>query len=860
MGVQRFRRMAGLLVAVAPLVALIPLGRMAVDWVAVHRVTGTWPTAAPHSYAWIVWEDADDGIRATYVFPRGPAAEAGLREGDVFYMLEGLQYFSAEDLKSATQRIEPGQVRTYYVIRDGRVITAPVRFTPYPTFLYPLSSALWHFSIWGFTLGTFLHVLGLFIAGPLALRSRAAWPPLMLILVSFLWMFGNLLRILLVTLLGPPGATGFYAGLFEALTFASLAGWIAFPVLLLRKVLRDARLDEPDPARRRRFAPGRLPMYATPGLLGLAAVLTTWHGPLGPLTLDGLLVPILFYASCYIATAALLVLGLYALDRPRAEALLWSWGRTGSALILGAALITALSVLGVVPILGAVTDTTAGWLIVCAQLLYLAPVMLVSAAPLRHGKVDEVLTRALTYLTVLGLLFFAFVGGMTLIDPYLARVQAPRYVVAGLYLILLLVVFERLARLIRTYARHVFATDRQRAHRQVSRFQEQMRSILNLDTLVRQAVEVVGRAYDARSAILFIRPPGTTGPWVSSAYHPEPPYLTERLFHRIWPHFEREGRIWARNPELNESTLPPEPARLLVERGAALVVPIQGDGAPMGLLILGTKKKRRAVYNLEDLEQLRSLGGQLALAVERLNLVEREKTLARQRAEAQLVALRAQINPHFLFNALNTIVSLIEERPEEAEAVVENLAAIFRHILQTSGHPFIPLEAELDLVGHYLAIEKARFGDKLRIETEVEAETLATPVPAFAVQTLVENAVKHGLEKQREGGRLRITARRLDDGHTEIVVADTGVGIPALFDTGRGALSPDGIYGLGLTNVAQRLEQLYQRSDLLQIESRPGEGTTACLLIPAPAGAPRSSTGDGLGTTEHPPRPETNTP
>ena len=836
--VKRFLLTARALVWLTPLLALIPLGQMASDWVEVYRVTATWPRAMPHSFDWVVWKDADDGIRADYVFPHGPAAEAGIREGDEFYMLEGLQYFSAEDLRGATQGIEPGQVRTYYVIRNDEVRTAPVRFTRYPTFLYPLSAALWRFSIWSFTLGAFFHLLGLSIAAPLAMRSRTAWQPLLLILVSSLWMFGNLARMLMVELFGPPVTGSVYDHVFQGLTLLSLAGWIGFPVLLFRKVLCDAELLEDD-----RLGAGRAAIYVTPLVLAPAALATSVRGSLGPLTLDGLLVPILFYASCYIGAAALLVLALYAFDREKAERLLWSWRPVGAAVILTAALFTALLVLGVVPILGAVTDTTAGWLIVCAQLLFVVPVTLVSAAPLRHGKVDEVLSRALTYLTVLGLVFFAFVGGMSLLDPYLERMAAPRHVVAGLYVVLLLVVFERLARPIRAYTRTFFVTDRQRARKAVSRFQEQMRTILDHETLVRSTIEVVGKAYDARSAILFIRPLGASGPWVSSAYHPEPPYLTERLFHRIWPHFEREGRIWARNPELDESRLPAELSRLLTERGAALAVPIMGDGAPIGLLVLGLKKRRRAVYNLEDLEQLRSLGGQLALAVERLNLVEREKMLARQRAEAQLVALRAQINPHFLFNALNTIISLIEERPEEAEAVVENLAAIFRHILQTSGHPFVSLEEELALVSHYLAIEQARFGDKLRVERDVAPEVKAVPVPAFAVQTLVENAVKHGIEKQREGGRLRIVCRRLEDGLVEIVVSDTGVGIPALYDAAPGELVPDGIYGIGLANVAERLEHLYLRTDLLRMESRPGEGATVRLLVP-PA-RPGASSGDG---------------
>jgi LytS/YehU family sensor histidine kinase len=213
--------------------------------------------------------------------------------------------------------------------------------------------------------------------------------------------------------------------------------------------------------------------------------------------------------------------------------------------------------------------------------------------------------------------------------------------------------------------------------------------------------------------------------------------------------------------------------------------------------------------------------------------VERERTLIRESAEAQLKALRAQINPHFLFNALNTIVSLIEEHPEDAVEVVEHLSAIFRHILQTSGQPFVAVQDEFALVSHYLSIEQTRFGDRLQIEQHLDPDVQAHPVPAFAVQTLVENAVKHGLEVQRGGGTLRLSAGRRSDELVEIRVADTGVGLPALFDADERVVDTDAAFlGIGLRNVAARLEQLYGRNDLLRMQSAPGAGTTVRLLLP----------------------------
>ncbi len=817
----------------ALVLSLLPLARVGLDWVQVYRLTGVMPgESSPSSFDWVVWEDRDGEIRATYVFPHGPAAGAGLRVDDAFYMLDGFQYFSAEDLESAMQGTRPGEMRTFYLMREApagdgdELVTVPVRFTRYPTFLYPLSEALWTFSLWGFTLGAFFHILGLAIAAPLARRSRKALQPLLLIFVSFLWMAGNLSRMILVDLFGPAIPNSLYDHVFQTLTLVSLFGWIAFPVLLFRKVLCDADIMDSKALGFLRYL-----IYVAPAILGVAVVTSTARGVVGPLTLDGLLVPILFYASVYIASAALLVLTLYSVDRRKAEALMWGWGRLGSTLTLAASIVTALTVLGVVPILGAVTDTTAGWLIVCAQLLFIAPVTLVSVAPLQHGRVEDVLTRALTYLTVLGLFFFAYVGGMTLLEPLLVRAQAPRHVTGGFVAILLLLIFERLARPLRTYARALFLTERQRARQMLRRFQEEMRDILDHTTLIQRCIDVVGPAIGTRSAILFLRPSGPTGPWISSVYHPEPPYLTDRIFYQIWTYFEGDGRIWARNSDLSERELPVDATGDLTGPGVALAVPILGENATMGLLVIGQKKKRGAVYNLEDLEQLRTLSSQLALAVERLNLVERERALIRQHAEAQLVALRAQINPHFLFNALNTIASLIGERPDEAELTVENLAGIFRHVLKTSGHSFISLEEELEVVSNYLQIEQARFGEKLEVSFDVDESIQNERIPAFVVQTLVENAVKHGLEKQRDGGCIHIAAHVLD-GMMEIEISDTGVGIPALFSNEKGEVAPGSFFGIGLTNVSSRLEQLYGRSDLLTIDSHPGKGTTARMCIP----------------------------
>lgn len=836
---NRFITFARILLASAALAALIPLARLAIDWVEVSSmVSGPIAQVGGHGFDWVLWQEVDGVVYAGYVHPRGPAARAGLAEGDLFFMLDGQQYFSADALKGAIDGILPGTTHTYSVQREDRIVQLDVRFGRYPTFLYPLSAALWHFSIWGFLFGAFFHAIGLIIVAPLAARSAKARFSLLLIAASGLWIFSSLGRLLSIQWLGPPlSPGGAYDRLHLALTFIGLSGWIAFPALLLHKLVVDTIL----PTKRRAgllLGLIYLPVLFLAPLAAGAALL----GGLGPVTLNSLVAPILFYACCFVAAAAALVLALRRWAPAVFEERLPGWSPPGSTAMLVIALAFGLSVLGVVPLFGAVTDTMAGWLIVGAQLLSIVPVVLVTYATLQHGKLDQVLNRVVAYIFVFGLFFFAVATGLSLLQPFARLVGAAPEVFAGLLAAALLLVFERVARHTRGLTADFFTSERRQIYRELSRCQEQMRTILSLEALAKHVADCLGRAFNARSAAVFLHADADEEAWTSGSYHLEPPYLTARVATRIWPYFQAEHAAWASNPELGLQALPDDLDDLLRKRGAVLALPVSGGVRSLGMIVLGRRRERRAVYNLEDVELMRSLCGQLALAVERLQLVEREKALVRQHAEAQLVALRAQINPHFLFNALNTIAALVDERPEEAEATVEHLAAMFRHILQTEGRAFVSLDEEVTLVRHYLLIEQARFGASLEVEIAIEPEARSVPLPAFALQTLVENAVKHGLARRRGGGQLLITAKLVDGRRAEITVSDTGVGIPELFDAREKIVRREAFFGMGLQNVASRLEYLYGRQDLLRMRSDPETGTSVQLLIPIDEAASKGPT------------------
>ncbi|MCU0227947.1 MAG: histidine kinase [Bryobacterales bacterium] len=196
--------------------------------------------------------------------------------------------------------------------------------------------------------------------------------------------------------------------------------------------------------------------------------------------------------------------------------------------------------------------------------------------------------------------------------------------------------------------------------------------------------------------------------------------------------------------------------------------------------------------------------------------------------QARLEALSRQINPHFLFNTLNSVSSLIRTNPDQARQVVYRLSHILRRLLKTHEH-FVPLREEISFIDDYLAIERVRFGDKLRVEQEIAADVLDCRVPSMLLQPLVENCIRHGLGSKIEGGCVRLSAQR-DGDDLRVTVADDGVGMKP-----EAAASLIG-KGIGLTNTHQRLNVLYGGRFLFDIESQEGQGMQIRITVPVTLG------------------------
>jgi two-component system LytT family sensor kinase len=207
--------------------------------------------------------------------------------------------------------------------------------------------------------------------------------------------------------------------------------------------------------------------------------------------------------------------------------------------------------------------------------------------------------------------------------------------------------------------------------------------------------------------------------------------------------------------------------------------------------------------------------------------LEQQKNLL---MEARLQALTSQINPHFLFNTLNSVSSLIRTNPEQARVMILNLSRILRRLLRKHEH-LSPLRDELDFIDDYLSIEKVRFGGKLRVEKHIEPGALDMLVPSMLLQPLVENSIKHGIGGKVEGGTIVLRARR-EKSTLYVSVEDDGAGIS------EQRLSTMKDSGIGVTNVSERLKVLFGDEGVLRIESQEGRGTRVEIQVPeSPQGA-----------------------
>ena len=338
--------------------------------------------------------------------------------------------------------------------------------------------------------------------------------------------------------------------------------------------------------------------------------------------------------------------------------------------------------------------------------------------------------------------------------------------------------------------------------------QERRRAILRelLETLLPAIPFGLGASYATGNYAISV----ATGLAISSTISVL--YKLDQAFLR--PRLKNLSRDWQLGLEiiasLLEHILGAVLALFVCSRIFGFVVQATTAWITVGMIFVGFLVIHSAGYALRFYRELR----------EKERLEEQLRALA---AQAELTALKAQINPHFLFNTLNTIAQLIHTDSAQAEATVERLAEMYRYVLAGSERGLVPLEEELSFVDDYLAIEQARFGQRLRVTRQVAPESLSVSVPSLILQPLVENAIRHG---QGADGSVDLAIRVRPHGdEVMIVIADQGPGISdGAWEVGGG--------GHGLRNVDERLRKTYGEGYGLEVADNEPRGAVVTVRIP----------------------------
>jgi two-component system, LytTR family, sensor kinase len=243
-------------------------------------------------------------------------------------------------------------------------------------------------------------------------------------------------------------------------------------------------------------------------------------------------------------------------------------------------------------------------------------------------------------------------------------------------------------------------------------------------------------------------------------------------------------------------------------------IPLRLGPGDWRLMLLGRREGGQR-YLGEDLDALAQAAAEIAERVDSL----RQQEMTSLVSQAELRALQSQINPHFLFNALNTVYSAIPREAVAARRMVINLADIFRYFLQ-SDNTLVPLEKEMEIVRAYLELEQSRLGNRLRVDIQVDDSALQIPIPVLSIQPLVENAIKHGVAPRTEPGYVHI---QVSHAKAKLLVI--------VEDSGSGANANSSGTGVGLQNVRRRLQICYGSTASLQLDAQP-HNTSVALCIP----------------------------
>lgn len=746
---------------------------------------------------WVAWEDTENGVRVRSIHPlikgNPQLYDQFFREGDILRRIEfdaPEDVYRAEMVRELAKHTSPGTMVLYWVERAGNAQPGGgwrsllISHSFRPSFTFVESHALWYFSPWLLMIGNFIALITILIILPIVRKAiKESWPILMVVLMAFLvflTMGIHHLNLLVNNTYNSPQ-------LEQGFTFL-----IAILIPLYGSSTILARLN------------ASLRWVTIPiVILVVVSGLVFWQLIYGP--------SYFLFAEATQAYVMVLFAGMVLSMLLLSIFQMWqSRSRIDKIFHILAVIYTAplfvlyFASLWRLDFLPATTEFT-------DMLIYGAifiPLTNAAAAQLKFGRVSLVLTTTLQYVVLSALVLLLYYILHLSLDSFGLRIKYQSY----LELALVIVVVFALRALYKNYeprVRRYFVLAQQSRRDKMDRFIGSISQYPSSQKLLEDLVEALREYFGTAQVGIRIKGDPDSGNTID---------LEEERFEMVYRYLKVNGILWARNRQITQHQFPANLETVMQPLPFGLAAQITVNDQIYGMIMIG--RKRRGVFNIDDQELLLRIIQQTRLTLGVLHLLEREKLLMQKNYEANLTALRSQINPHFLFNTLNTISALIHDDPDDAEVAVEKLAFIFRYTLKNSDRATVTLKEELSLVKTYLEIEKIRFGERLQIEYAIDEKLLDVALPAFVIQTVIENCIKHGIAKII--GKGQVSIKIFADGDlVRCEMEDNGPGI----DLKRIHAST------GLSNTHTRMSQIYRRDDLLLFENT-GRGTKVTILLP----------------------------
>lgn len=743
---------------------------------------------------WVRWDNGPNGVYAASVHPliKGNPLLASnyIQENDLLRRMDFKDVYQSDMVDQVVRQSPPGTVILFQVersntssgLRTWESVFVELSFDP--LFEFKESHTLWSLFPWIVLPGAFLSLISLFIIFPIVrTRWRQAWPLFGVILASFLLFLALVLRHLNLLVRVDYNTVNFEEGF--VLVFAALI--VVHGLVALRSRLRNA------------WRLALLPGLGLAAYFGyrLSKALFGEHFEAYGEAVERYLVGFLLL---HVLVALLVSLAEKWRGRSRIDKTFH---------VLSLLYVLPLAFLALAPAGSLSGDGRLfEWTMFLSMGTVMIPMISATASQFKFGRVSVVLTSSIQYFVFAGIaLLLYYLLDRLLIELGLAFKYKEYLEVSALIVAMLVLrwAYQSNEGRLRRYFVLAQQDRRDKIDRFIARIPQYASSHRLLDDLAAGLKEYFGT--------------GQVTIWMEGLENAGDPLRIDKgVVEAIYAYLQVNQVYWSRSRQVTQGALPSEVEDPLSASTYAFANALAVNDEIYGLLLIGRKK--RGVFNLEDLEVISRAIQQTQLTLGVLHLLERERLLMQKNYEANLTALRSQINPHFLFNTLNTISALIHDAPDDAEEAVEKLAFIFRYTLKQSSRTLVTLKEEMTLVQTYLEIEKIRFGERLELQFKMDPALGDVELPAFVVQTIVENAIKHGVAKIMGKGLVAISSRRKGDA-MEVLIEDNGPGIDHAKITSS----------TGLNNITTRLEQIYGKKNLLYFENT-GHGTCVTITIP----------------------------